>query len=75
MTLRLVIPFALFFLATSAVAQPQLEAQYRDQGVQIARGVWHHPMIALDAICEFVEVHRAGPEANETNETAETRIG
>ena len=35
-----------------------------DQGINYRRGVWHHPMIALDRVCEFVEVHRAGPEAN-----------
>ena len=35
-----------------------------DQGINYRRGVWHHPMIALDDVCEFVEVHRAGPEAN-----------
>ncbi|ERJ19987.1 Ureidoglycolate hydrolase protein [Salinisphaera shabanensis E1L3A] len=35
-----------------------------DQGINYRRGVWHHPMIALDRVCEFLEVHRAGPEAN-----------
>ena len=35
-----------------------------DQGINYRRGVWHHPMIALDRVCEFVEVHRAGPETN-----------
>ena len=35
-----------------------------DQGINYRRGVWHHPMIALDDVCEFLEVHRAGPEAN-----------
>ncbi|MBS61516.1 ureidoglycolate lyase [Salinisphaera sp.] len=34
------------------------------QGINYRRGVWHHPMIALDDVCEFLEVHRAGPEAN-----------
>ncbi|MDA3922852.1 MAG: ureidoglycolate lyase [Salinisphaera sp.] len=34
------------------------------QGINYHRGVWHHPMIALDAACEFVEVHRAGPGDN-----------
>ena len=35
-----------------------------DQGINYHRGVWHHPMIALDNACEFLEVHRAGPERN-----------
>lgn len=34
------------------------------QGVSYGRGVWHHPMIALDNQCDFIEVHRAGPGAN-----------
>ncbi|MCK9517003.1 MAG: ureidoglycolate lyase [Ottowia sp.] len=34
------------------------------QGVNYHRGTWHHPMIALDKPCEFLEVHRAGPGKN-----------
>lgn len=34
------------------------------QGINYHRGVWHHPMIALDKACDFLEVHRAGPEKN-----------
>jgi ureidoglycolate lyase len=32
----------------------------RDQGINYHRGVWHHPMIALDKPCAFFEVHWAG---------------
>ncbi|HET7315644.1 ureidoglycolate lyase [Salinisphaera sp.] len=35
-----------------------------DQGINYHRGVWHHPMIALDNACDFLEVHRAGPGNN-----------
>lgn len=35
-----------------------------DQGINYHRGVWHHPMIALDDACDFLEVHRAGPGDN-----------
>lgn len=35
-----------------------------DQGVSYHRGVWHHPMIALDRPCTFIEVHWAGPDRN-----------
>jgi ureidoglycolate lyase len=35
-----------------------------DQGINYHRGIWHHPMLALDHACEFAEFHRAGPGAN-----------
>ena len=34
------------------------------QGVNYHLGTWHHPMIALDKNCHFIEFHRAGPGAN-----------
>jgi ureidoglycolate lyase len=35
-----------------------------DQGINYHRGIWHHPMLALDRACEFAEFHRVGPGAN-----------
>lgn len=35
-----------------------------NQGVNYHRGTWHHPMIALDAECCFLEVQRRGPGDN-----------
>lgn len=35
-----------------------------DQGVNYAAGVWHHPLLALDAVSDFLIVDRAGPGAN-----------
>jgi ureidoglycolate lyase len=35
-----------------------------DQGVQYARGVWHHPLIVLGAAQDFLVVDRLGPGAN-----------
>lgn len=35
-----------------------------DQGVNYAAGVWHHPLLALDAACDFLVVDRAGPGSN-----------
>lgn len=34
------------------------------QGVNYHRSVWHHPMIALDKTCDFLEVQRFGPGDN-----------
>lgn len=35
-----------------------------NQGVNYAAGVWHHPLLALDAVSDFLIVDRAGPGAN-----------
>ncbi|KON80787.1 ureidoglycolate lyase [Azoarcus sp. PA01] len=35
-----------------------------DQGVNYARGVWHHPLLALDAVSDFIVIDRAGPGDN-----------
>lgn len=35
-----------------------------DQGVNYATGVWHHPLLALDAVCDFIVVDRSGPGHN-----------
>lgn len=40
------------FLATAA------------QGVNYAPGVWHHPLLALDGVSDFIIVDRAGPGHN-----------
>lgn len=34
------------------------------QGVNYARNVWHHPLIALHAECDFLIVDRGGPGDN-----------
>jgi ureidoglycolate lyase len=33
----------------------------RGQGVNYAKGTWHHPLIALDAPGEFLVIDRSGP--------------
>ncbi len=35
-----------------------------DQGINYHRGVWHHPMIALDEPATFLEVHWTGADDN-----------
>lgn len=34
------------------------------QGVNYARGVWHHPLLSLGAVSDFLVVDRAGPGEN-----------
>ena len=34
------------------------------QGVNYARGVWHHPLLTLDDLTEFLVVDREGPGSN-----------
>jgi ureidoglycolate lyase len=34
------------------------------QGINYARGVWHHPLLSLGAISDFLVVDRAGPGEN-----------
>jgi ureidoglycolate lyase len=34
------------------------------QGVSYARGVWHHPLIALHRVSDFIVVDRVGPGNN-----------
>jgi len=35
-----------------------------DQGVNYAAGVWHHPLLALDAVSDFLIFDRSGPGDN-----------
>lgn len=35
-----------------------------DQGVNYARGVWHHPLLALDGVSDFLVIDRAGEGPN-----------
>ena len=35
-----------------------------DQGVNYAAGVWHHPLLALGAVCDFLVVDRSGSVPN-----------
>jgi ureidoglycolate lyase len=35
-----------------------------DQGVNYATGVWHHPLLALETVCDFLVVDRSGSAPN-----------
>uniref|UniRef100_UPI001869601C ureidoglycolate lyase n=1 Tax=Advenella sp. FME57 TaxID=2742604 RepID=UPI001869601C len=34
------------------------------QGVNYATGVWHHPLLALEAVSDFLVIDRSGPGHN-----------
>lgn len=34
------------------------------QGVNYAAGVWHHPLLALDTVSDFLVLDRSGPDDN-----------
>src|SRR6202000_345454 len=34
------------------------------QGVNYAKGVWHHPLLALDRVSDFVVIDRGGEQPN-----------
>lgn len=42
----------------------QLFVARGDQGVNYARGVWHHPLLALQAVSDFLVIDYAGPGRN-----------
>lgn len=51
--------------ATKPLAQDiQIFLAAADQGVNYAPGVWHHPLLALHAVSDFVVIDRAGSGQN-----------
>lgn len=48
----------------SVPAAPRAFLAERGQGVNFARGVWHHPLIALDRLSDFLVIDRGGAGAN-----------
>lgn len=45
-------------------ATPRAFLAQPGQGVNLHRGVWHHPLLALDATSDFLVIDRGGPGAN-----------
>ncbi len=45
-------------------ARPRVFLARGDQGVNYARNVWHHPLLALEQASDFLVVDRAGEEHN-----------
>ncbi len=57
----------LVVVAPAGMLDPDAIVAFRarpDQAVSYRRGVWHHPLIALDRASDFLVVDRAGPGAN-----------
>ncbi len=50
--------------ATPTVADLRVFLCNGDQGVNYARGVWHHPLLALGEVSDFLIIDRAGPGEN-----------
>ena len=44
--------------------RPEVFIIRADQGVCYAPNVWHHPLMALDTVCDFLVVDRDGPGNN-----------
>ena len=60
-------PFLVVVAAAGGAPSPdQLRAFVTDgsQGVNYARGTWHHPVLALDHVTDFLVVDRGGPGEN-----------
>jgi ureidoglycolate lyase len=60
-------PFLLVVAAAGDAPGPDaLRAFVTDgtQGVNYARGTWHHPVLALDHVTDFLVVDRGGPGEN-----------
>lgn len=44
--------------------EPQVFLARGDQGVNYAPGAWHHPLLALDGVSDFLVIDRSGPGDN-----------
>ena len=44
--------------------KPRAFSVPRNIGVQYARNVWHHPLIAVGEVCDFLVMDREGPGVN-----------
>ncbi|WP_372528888.1 ureidoglycolate lyase [Piscinibacter sp.] len=56
------------YLVLVAAADTPLHAQHircfrasPGQGVNFARGTWHHPVLPLHSVCDFLVIDRGGP--------------
>jgi ureidoglycolate lyase len=54
----------LVVVAESPLHAPRAFLAQQGQGVNLARGTWHHPLLALERRSDFLVLDRAGPGAN-----------
>lgn len=54
----------LVVVATDPSATPRAFLARDGQGVNYRAGTWHHPLLALETVSEFLVIDRAGPGAN-----------
>jgi ureidoglycolate lyase len=62
-----VMPFLIVVAAGGADGRPGEPFAFLSngrQGVNYARGVWHHPLLTLGGVSDFLVVDRAGPGEN-----------
>lgn len=58
------LPFLVVVAAAGAPLRPERIRCFLarpGQGVNYAKGVWHHPLIALERPCDFLVIDRGGP--------------
>lgn len=54
----------LIAVAESLQERPRVFIADRGQGVNYRRGTWHHPLIALNAVSDFLVIDRGGAGTN-----------
>src|SRR3546814_4148533 len=54
----------LVVVGSSPDAMPRAFLAQPGQGINLHRGVWHHPLLALEAHSDFLVIDRAGPGNN-----------
>jgi ureidoglycolate lyase len=54
----------LVVVAEDPAATPRAFLATEGQGVNYRAGTWHHPLLALDAVSDFLVIDRGGPGSN-----------
>lgn len=54
----------LVVVSESPETTPRVFLAENGQGINLHRGTWHHPLLALDRVSDFLVIDRGGPGAN-----------